>query len=90
MSVQDIFYKKMLDDERVNYFFEGVDMKKQRSHQVSVCRGHESPQQQALCLELFKHDMHRRKQGRYLVAPVCSIDQLQECLPVGAVGTCSD
>jgi len=30
----DIFYEKMLGDNRVNFFFEGIDMKKQRSHQA--------------------------------------------------------
>ncbi len=34
MSAQDLFYDKMIDDPRVSYFFEGVDMKKQRAHQV--------------------------------------------------------
>ena len=31
---QDLFYDKMMADRRVSYFFEGVDMKKQRAHQV--------------------------------------------------------
>lgn len=31
---QDLFYDKMMADPRVNYFFEGIDMKKQRAHQV--------------------------------------------------------
>ena len=30
----DIFYDRMLADDRVNFFFEGVDMRKQRAHQV--------------------------------------------------------
>jgi hemoglobin len=29
----DIFYKKVLQDKRINYFFEGVDMKKQAAKQ---------------------------------------------------------
>ena len=33
--MQDLFYDKMLADDRVNFFFQGVDMKKQRAHQVS-------------------------------------------------------
>ena len=37
--MQDLFYDKMLADDRVNFFFKGVDMKKQRAHQVghSAC-----------------------------------------------------
>ncbi|EIE20060.1 hypothetical protein COCSUDRAFT_18855 [Coccomyxa subellipsoidea C-169] len=31
----DLFYDKMIDDPRVSYFFEGVDMKKQRAHQAA-------------------------------------------------------
>lgn len=31
---QDLFYDKMIADPRVSYFFEGIDMKKQRAHQV--------------------------------------------------------
>ena len=34
-SMQDLFYDKMMADDRVNFFFKGVDMKKQRAHQVS-------------------------------------------------------
>lgn len=34
-GLQDVFYQKMLGDPRVNFFFEGVDMKAQRAHQVS-------------------------------------------------------
>lgn len=30
----NIFYDKMLADDRVNYFFDGIDMKKQRAHQT--------------------------------------------------------
>ncbi|MBV1885368.1 MAG: group 1 truncated hemoglobin, partial [Gammaproteobacteria bacterium] len=29
----DIFYQKVLEDERVNYFFEGMDMNRQRNMQ---------------------------------------------------------
>lgn len=29
----DIFYTKVLADPRINYFFEGVDMQRQASHQ---------------------------------------------------------
>ncbi|CAL8471141.1 g10683 [Coccomyxa elongata] len=31
----DLFYDKMMADPRVNYFFEGIDMKKQRAHQAA-------------------------------------------------------
>lgn len=31
----DIFYDKMMADDRVSYFFEGVDMKAQRAHQAA-------------------------------------------------------
>ena len=31
----DIFYRKVLADERVNYFFDGVDMEKQMQKQKS-------------------------------------------------------
>lgn len=31
----DLFYDKMLADARVSYFFDGIDMKKQRAHQVA-------------------------------------------------------
>ena len=33
--MQDLFYDKMMADDRVNFFFNGVDMKRQRAHQVS-------------------------------------------------------
>ena len=33
--MQDLFYNKMMADDRVNFFFNGVDMKQQRAHQVS-------------------------------------------------------
>lgn len=29
----DIFYDKIMADDRINYFFEGIDMPKQRAHQ---------------------------------------------------------
>jgi hemoglobin len=29
----DVFYQKMLSDDRVNHFFEGIDMKRQRAKQ---------------------------------------------------------
>jgi len=32
--LQDIFYDKMLADDRVNFFFDGIDMEKQHAHQV--------------------------------------------------------
>ncbi|CAK0782363.1 hypothetical protein CVIRNUC_005651 [Coccomyxa viridis] len=31
----DLFYDKMMADDRVNFFFKGVDMKKQRAHQAA-------------------------------------------------------
>jgi len=31
----DLFYDKMMADPRVNYFFEGVDMRAQRAHQAA-------------------------------------------------------
>ena len=31
----DKFYEHILNDERINHFFENVDMKKQREHQKS-------------------------------------------------------
>jgi len=34
VMLQDIFYDKIMADDRLNYFFEGVDMKAQRVHQV--------------------------------------------------------
>jgi truncated hemoglobin YjbI len=36
VSLQEVFYGKMLSDERVSFFFEGVDMKKQKGHQVHI------------------------------------------------------
>ena len=39
-EAQDIFYDKMIADPRVNYFFEGIDMKKQRDHQVRLLDTH--------------------------------------------------
>ena len=30
--MQDLFYDKMMADDRVNFFFKGVDMKQQRVH----------------------------------------------------------
>lgn len=36
ISLQDIFYDRMLADPRVAHFFDGIDMKKQRAHQVSA------------------------------------------------------
>ena len=34
-SMQDLFYDKMMADDRIYFFFKGVDMKRQRAHQVS-------------------------------------------------------
>ena len=31
----DKFYLRVVEDERIKHFFEGVDMKKQRKHQVA-------------------------------------------------------
>lgn len=31
---QELFYDKMLADPRISYFFDGIDMRKQRAHQV--------------------------------------------------------
>ncbi len=32
--LQDVFYNKVMADDSLNYFFEGVNMKAQRAHQV--------------------------------------------------------
>lgn len=32
--LQDVFYDKVMADDRLNYFFEDIDMKAQRVHQV--------------------------------------------------------
>ena len=32
--LQDVFYNKVMADDRLNHFFEGIDMKAQRVHQV--------------------------------------------------------
>ncbi len=41
--VQDVFYGKVMADDRINYFFNGVDMKKQRVHQVYSAVSHGCP-----------------------------------------------
>ncbi len=34
--LQDLLYNKMMADSRVSPFFEGIDMKQQRAHQVGL------------------------------------------------------
>jgi truncated hemoglobin YjbI len=36
MPAQDVFYDKMISDPRVSHFFNGVDMKQLRNHQVHL------------------------------------------------------
>ncbi len=64
-SAQDLFYDKMIADPRVNFFFEGIDMKKQRAHQVCPLHPSLHLHIDPCCTLLDMHGAHEAFQCNY-------------------------